>query len=215
MLRAAGIRLASAQGCNANAVSEHAIALMLGILRRVPEARDNQAKRFWRGMMGDFAKREDEAGGKTVIVVGTGRIGGRIARICKALDMQVIGVRRDPSAGANGADEVHSFTNLPALLPRADFVVLACPLTDETRGLIGASAFAAMKPTAQLVNVARGRVVDEAALIAALQAEAPDMQAPLSATACIITVASEIPSPAPPNSSGIAMPSQPALATAL
>jgi phosphoglycerate dehydrogenase-like enzyme len=170
VLRAAGIRLASAQGCNANAVSEHAIALMLGILRRVPEARDNQAKRFWRGMMGDFAKREDEAGGKTVIVVGTGRIGGRIARICKALDMQVIGVRRDPSAGANGADEVHSFTNLPALLPRADFVVLACPLTDETRGLIGASAFAAMKPTAQLVNVARGRVVDEAALIAALQA---------------------------------------------
>ncbi|MEY4857982.1 MAG: hypothetical protein RLZZ235_149, partial [Pseudomonadota bacterium] len=96
VLRAAGIRLASAQGCNANAVSEHAIALMLGILRRVPEARDNQAKRFWRGMMGDFAKREDEAGGKTVIVVGTGRIGGRIARICKALDMQVIGVRRDP-----------------------------------------------------------------------------------------------------------------------
>ena len=75
VLRAAGIRLASAQGCNANAVSEHAIALMLGILRRVPEARDNQAKRFWRGMMGDFAKREDEAGGKTVIVVGTGRIG--------------------------------------------------------------------------------------------------------------------------------------------
>lgn len=170
VLRAAGIRLASAQGCNAHAVSEHAIALMLGILRRVPEARDNQAKRFWRGMMGDFAKREDEAGGKTVIVVGTGRIGGRIARICKAMDMKVIGVRRDASAGTNGADEVHAFTNLPALLPRADFVVLACPLTDETRGLIGAAALAAMKPTAHIVNVARGRVVDEPALIAALQA---------------------------------------------
>ena len=64
---------------------------------------------------------------------------------------------------------MHSFTNLPALLPRADFVVLACPLTDETRGLIGASALAAMKPTAHLVNVARGRVVDEPALIEALQ----------------------------------------------
>ena len=101
VLRAAGIRLASAQGCNANAVSEHAISQILAILRRIPEARDNQAKRFWRGMMGDFAKREDEAGGKTVIVVGTGRIGGRIARICKALDMHVIGVRRDAQAGAN------------------------------------------------------------------------------------------------------------------
>ena len=65
---------------------------------------------------------------------------------------------------------MHSFTNLPALLPRADFVVLACPLTDETRGLIGAAALAAMKPTAHLVNVARGRVVDEPALIEALQA---------------------------------------------
>jgi len=170
VIAAAGIRLASAQGCNANAVSEHAIAQILAILRRLPEARDNQARKFWRGMMGDFARREDEAGGKTVIVVGTGRIGGRIARICKALDMQVIGVRRDPSAGANGADEVHSFQNLPALLPRADFVVLACPLTDETRGLIGAAALAAMKPTAHIVNVARGRVVDETALIAALQA---------------------------------------------
>ena len=66
VLRAAGIRLASGQGINANAVSEHAIAQILAILRRIPEARDNQAKRIWRGMMGDFSKREDEAGGKTV-----------------------------------------------------------------------------------------------------------------------------------------------------
>jgi phosphoglycerate dehydrogenase-like enzyme len=169
VLTAAGIRLASGQGINANAVSEHAIALILSILRRLPEARDNQSRRVWRGMMGDFAKREDEAGGKTVLLVGLGRIGARIARLCKALGMHVIGVRQNVAAGAEGADEVHSFRGVVALVPRADFVVLACPLTEETRGLFGAAALAAMKPTAHLVNVARGRVVDESALIATLQ----------------------------------------------
>ncbi len=169
VLKTAGIRLASGQGVNANAVSEHAIALMLALLRRIPEARDNQAKHVWRGMMGDFAKREDESGGKTAVVVGLGRIGGRIARLCKALGMTVVGVRRDVSGGAEGADEVHSFRDLEALLPRADVLILACPLTEETRGLIDAAALAALKPSALFVNVARGRVVDEPALVAALR----------------------------------------------
>jgi phosphoglycerate dehydrogenase-like enzyme len=169
VFRAHGMRLASGQGVNANAVSEHAIALMLALLRRIPEARDNQAKRFWRGMMGDFAKREDEAGGKTAVVVGLGRIGGRIARLCKALGMNVVGVRQNVAGGAEGADEVHSFRDLHAVLPRADFLILACPLTDDTRGLVNAAALAALKPTAQVINVARGRVVDEPAIIAALQ----------------------------------------------
>lgn len=169
VMKAAGIRLASGQGVNANAVSEHAIALMLALLRRIPEARDNQARHFWRGMMGDFSKREDEAGGKTAIVVGLGRIGGRIARLCKALGMHVVGVRQNVAGGVEGADEVHSFRDLKALLPRADFLILACPLTEETRNLVDAAALAALKPTAQVINVARGRVVDEPAIIAALR----------------------------------------------
>lgn len=169
VFRAHGMRLASGQGVNANAVSEHAIALMLALLRRIPEARDNQAKRFWRGMMGDFAKREDEAGGKTAVVVGLGRIGGRIARLCKALGMNVVGVRQNVAGGAEGADEVHSFRDLAAVLPRADFLILACPLTDDTRNLVDAAALGLLKRTAQVINVARGRVVDEAAITAALQ----------------------------------------------
>ena len=68
-LAAKGVRLASAAGVNARAVAEHALALILAVARRLPEARDNQAKRHWRGMMGEFARREDEAGGKTVVVV--------------------------------------------------------------------------------------------------------------------------------------------------
>lgn len=168
-LAAAGIRLASAQGANANAVSEHAIALILALARRIPEARDNQAQRHWRGMIGDLTRREDELGGKTLLVVGIGRIGGRLARLGKAFGMNVIGLRRDPANGAEGADEIHAMSALRAQLPRADYVALTCALTEETRGLMDAAAFAAMKPGATLINVARGKVCDEAALIAALQ----------------------------------------------
>ena len=165
-----GIRLASAAGVNARAVAEHAIALILALARRLPEARDNQAKRVWRQMIGDLSLREDELGGKTLLLAGLGQIGGRVAQLAKAFDMRVVAFRRDPAAGAGGADEVHPTRDFKALLPRADFVALCCPLTPETENLVDAAALAAMKPSAYLVNVARGRVVDEAALTAALAA---------------------------------------------
>lgn len=168
-LKAAGIRLASAAGANARAVSEHAMSLILAHTRRLPEARDNQAKRAWRGMIGDPAAREDELGGKTLLIVGLGRIGQRLAHLAKAFDMKVVGVRRDPAAGKGAADFVHAFGELHSLLPQADVVALTCPLTPETQNMIDAKAIAAMKPGAHLVNVARGRCVDEADLIAALQ----------------------------------------------
>ena len=163
-----GIRLASARGVNARAVAEHAMALILAQSRRLPEARDNQAKRVWRGMIGDLAEREDEIGGKTLLVVGLGDIGGRLARLAKAFDMHVIGLRRDPAAGRGAADAVHRMDELGSLLPEADFVALTCPLTRETENLIDAKALGRMKPSAYLVNVARGRIVEEAALIEAL-----------------------------------------------
>lgn len=167
-LKSRGIRLASAGGVNARAVAEHAMALILALSRRLPEARDNQAKRVWRGMIGDLAEREDEIGGKTLLVVGLGDIGGRLARFAKAFDMHVIGLRRNTAAGRGAADAVHGMDELTALLPEADFVALACPLTKETENLIDAEAFGRMKPSAYLVNVARGRVVEEAALVEAL-----------------------------------------------
>jgi len=163
-----GLRLASARGVNARAVAEHAMALMLALSRRLPEARDNQARRVWRGMIGDLAQREDELGGKTLLIVGLGDIGGRLARLAKAFDMRVVGLRRNPSTGAGAADGVHTMETLTSLLPEADFVALTCPLTPETENLINAEAFGRMKPSAYLINVARGRVVDEAALVEAL-----------------------------------------------
>ena len=171
-LAASGIRLASAAGVNARAVAEHAIGLILALSRRLPEARDNQTRKVWRGMIGDLSQREDELGGKTLIVIGLGRIGGRLARLAKAFDMRVIGFRRDPSTGAGDADSVHGLAELDAHLPQADFVTLTCPLTPETRQVIDATALTKMRRSAYLVNVARGGCVDEPALIAALQAGA-------------------------------------------
>jgi phosphoglycerate dehydrogenase-like enzyme len=165
-----GIRLASARGVNARAVAEHAMALILALSRRLPEARDNQTRRVWRQMIGDLSQREDELAGKMLLIVGLGDIGGRLARLAKAFEMRVIGLRRNPAAGRGAADSVHGMSQLNALLPEADFVVLSCPLTPETEKLIDSEALARMKSSVHLVNVARGRVVDEAALIEALAA---------------------------------------------
>jgi phosphoglycerate dehydrogenase-like enzyme len=162
------IRLASARGVNYRSVAEHAMALILALSRRLPEARDNQAKRNWRGMIGDLSQREDELGGKTLLVVGLGQIGGRLAELAKAFDMRVVGLRRDPAAGRGAADAVHTMSELKLLLPEADFVALTCPLTEETERLVDTEALGRMKPSAHLVNVARGRIVDEAALVEAL-----------------------------------------------
>jgi phosphoglycerate dehydrogenase-like enzyme len=163
-----GIRLASARGVNARAVAEHAMALILALSRRLPEARDNQARRVWRGMLGDLALREDELSGKMLLIVGLGDIGGRLAKLAKAFDMRVVGLRRNLSVGAGAADLVHPMTALGSLLPEADFVTVTCPLTLETEKLIDAAALARMKQSACLVNVARGRIVDEPALVEAL-----------------------------------------------
>jgi phosphoglycerate dehydrogenase-like enzyme len=169
VLRARGVRLASAAGVNAFAVAEHAMALILALSRRLPEARDNQQARNWRGMISQIAAREDQLTGKTILIVGLGRIGGRLASLAKAFDMRVIAIKRDPGTGGEGVDAVYGQERLTQLLAEADIVALTCPLTPETENLIDARALAAMRPSAHLINVARGRVVDEAALTAALE----------------------------------------------
>ncbi len=170
VLKAHGIRLASGQGVNANAVAEHAMALILSLSRQLHLLRDHQHGKHWRPMQGDRRIREDEIHGKTVLIVGLGGIGRRLAELCKAFGMTVIGTRRNPTAGGGASDEVHADAELLRLLPRADFVAVTTALTPATTGLINAAAIAAMKPTAFLINVARGKVVDEVALTTALQA---------------------------------------------
>jgi D-2-hydroxyacid dehydrogenase (NADP+) len=165
-----GVRLASAAGVNANAVAEHAMAMILATERHIVSGRDHQSRGHWRPMISDSPKREAELAGRVMVIVGLGRIGARLARFARAFDMHVIGVKRDPTTGTSDADRVVTTAELASVLPAADFLVLACPLSPETENLIDAAALARMKPSALLVNVARGRVVDENALISALQA---------------------------------------------
>jgi phosphoglycerate dehydrogenase-like enzyme len=167
-LRERGIRLASAQGGNERAVAEHALALMLGLTRHMPEALRNQAEARWRPMIADPALRERELGGQTLLVIGLGRIGTRIARLARAFDMRVIGLRRRPLEAGDPVEAIFSPDRLHEALAQADVVALSCPLTPETEGLIDAAALAAMRPGALLINVARGRVVDQDALARAL-----------------------------------------------
>src|SRR6266513_6342961 len=100
------------------------MALILAIARQIPEARDNQIAMKWRGMIGDISKREDELGGKTLLIAGLGRIGSRLAMLAKAFDMRVIATRHDPSKGTGAADKVVGEDGLLDVLPQADFVAL-------------------------------------------------------------------------------------------
>jgi phosphoglycerate dehydrogenase-like enzyme len=168
-LQARGVMVASAAGVNSYAVAEHALAHMLAFARHIHTGRDNQQRRFWRDMLGDPAQRETELGDKTLLIVGYGRIGQRLAHLASAFDMQVLATKRNVSGVGGTAVALYTPDQLLQLLPRADFVVLTCPLTPETEKLIDSRAFSLMKPSAILINMARGRVVDEPALIAALQ----------------------------------------------
>ena len=145
------------------------MALILAMTRKLPEARDNQARHIWRGMISDIAQREDELGGKTLLIIGLGGIGSRLAQLAKAFGLRVIGIKRNPATGGEAADSVHGLADLKTLLPQADFVVLTCPLNKDTEEVVDADALSRMKKSAYLVNVARGRCVDESALIKALQ----------------------------------------------
>ena len=168
-IRAKGVRLANSSGVNVNAVSDHAMALVLALTRKIHTGRDNQRVRHWRGMISDLSQREDELAGKTMLIFGLGKIGGRLAKLAKAFEMTVIGIKRDTAVQVSHVDELHAPDKFGELLPRADITALTCPLTPATRNLVDAAALSAMKPSSYLVNVARGGCVDEPALIDALR----------------------------------------------
>ncbi len=158
--------LTSTSGIHPIQMTEHVLALMLAFARRLPDAVRAQADHTWRHMENAEVF---ELAGKTLLVIGLGAIGRRIAQMAAALGLRVLGIRRAPSGLLPGGERVAGIESLPDLLPAADFVVLVTPLTPETRGLIGERELRLMKREAYLINVARGGVVDEAALIRALR----------------------------------------------
>jgi len=167
-IRARGIRMANGRGVNTNAVAEHTMSLILGLSRQIHLCRDAQHKKLWRGMNPDLTTREEELTGKTMLIIGAGQIGARVATLGKAFGMRVEGMRRNPGDADPAFDAAHAMSEKLARVAEADLVVLCCPLTPETAGLIDAAALSAMKPSAYLINVARGGCVIEADLVSAL-----------------------------------------------
>ena len=162
-MRARGVTVTHSPGTNAIEVAEFAFGQILWSAKRLGAFRDNQRAHRWQ-LLG-----LESLSDKTILVIGLGAIGREVAKFAKAFGMRVLGIRQSPTAVAN-VDQQGTLADLSQLLPVADFVVLAVPLTDQTRELIGARALACMKPTATLINVARGAVVNVQALKEALQA---------------------------------------------
>ena len=154
--------LTNAPGLHTVPIAESVLAAMLGHAKNLQARKIDQRAHTWRRLD------NDELNGRIVLIVGLGRIGQAVARLCRAFNMRVIGTRRRPEPVAD-VDVVFPAEALAEHLPAADYIVIAAPHTPLTENLLDAGAFAAMKTSAYLVNVGRGQVIDEAALVAALE----------------------------------------------
>ena len=148
------------------AVAVHAVGLMLALQRAIPALLADQRAHTWDV---NVSARMSMPDGQTMLIVGFGSIGQEIARLVRPFGMKIIGVTRSGSPDPL-ADEIHKTADLHRLLPRADVIVMALPLGPATTGMIGGKELALCRKSALLINIARGKIVDTAALVAALQA---------------------------------------------
>jgi phosphoglycerate dehydrogenase-like enzyme len=160
-----GIPVSNAGDSWSPALAEIAFALLLALIKQIPEVLLNQKEHGWNRK---FTAKMGGLDGKTLAVIGYGSIGREFARRAKAFGMHVIGVSRTAKS-KEGADEAQPIGALHQVLGRADVVLLTAPLTPETKHLIDAKALAACKRDAVLINVARGGLIDQPALAAALK----------------------------------------------
>lgn len=169
-LAASDLVLTNAAGLHAVAIPEHVLGQMLVLARNLHEAVRLQGTRTWdRLRCITFGSGIRELDGGRLAILGAGPIGAGLARKASALGLRVRVLRRHATRPLDGAEAVLPPESLLDLLAWADFVVVALPLTAETRGVIGAAALAAMRPEAFLINVGRGELVDEPALVSALE----------------------------------------------
>src|SRR5271166_2056733 len=163
--------LTNAREVHGPVVAEHVIALIFALAKKIPDAVRLQQKHVWgQELMWHGRPRPREVAGATVGLIGLGSIGRAVAELASALKMRVIAVRENPGKGSpDNVDQVYSTAQLDTLLQQSDYVVLAAPTTAATRGLMNAERLAAMKPDACLINVGRGPLIDEPALIDALR----------------------------------------------
>ena len=175
--------LTNVAGIHAVPISEHIFGMLLHFGRNFPNAVAAQKAGTWANVKHPtesfadipFAFSQDslfELADKTMLIVGVGAIGERTAKLAKAFDMHVIGIRHNPHKTSPFVDQMDSPAQLLPMLPLADFVVLTAPLTEATHHMIGEQALAAMKPSTILINIGRGELIDEAYLLPALQNKA-------------------------------------------
>ena len=159
------VALTTVSGLHAKPIGQQVLGYLLFFERRFDRAVAQQARREWDRYGGR------ELGDRTVGIVGVGAIGGQVAEYVSNFGAEVLGVRRDTSDVPDAVDAVYGPDELEAVLAESEYLVLACPLTEATRGLIDADALATLPEGAVLVNVARGEIVDQAALVGALEAD--------------------------------------------
>ncbi|MFJ8596925.1 D-2-hydroxyacid dehydrogenase, partial [Streptomyces sp. NPDC093598] len=154
-----GVILTNSSGVYSEPIAEYVLGLILALAKDFPRIWEHQQHREWR------PHQSETISGRTVLVWGTGPIGRAIARLLSAVGMRVCGAGRTARTADPDFGTVHDATTLPSALAEADYVVLAAPLTQDTRGMVDAPVLAAMKPGARLINVGRGGLVDEEALV--------------------------------------------------
>lgn len=172
-LRDSGIVLTNPSGIFSPPMAEHTMGLMVAMARNFPDSVRFQDRSEWgqrqiSGPLGPLT----ELNGQLLLIVGYGSIGRELARRARAFDMRVWGVNRSGKGDATLVDKIVPVSQLDSVLPEADYIVIAAPETHETQHLIGAGQIAKMKPNARLINIGRGSLLDETALVRALESKA-------------------------------------------
>jgi phosphoglycerate dehydrogenase-like enzyme len=169
-LRDSGIVVTNPSGVFSVPMAEHTMGLLLALARNFPDSTRHQDRSHWGQQdIWDSPQRLTELNGQILLIVGFGSIGRELAKRARAFDMRVWGVTRSGKGDTTHAEKIVPISQLEETLPHADYVVIAAPETSETRRMIGAPQIACMKPGARLINVGRGSLLDETALIHALE----------------------------------------------
>ena len=156
--------ITNASGVHAIPISEHILALMFGLARDIQGALRDQIAHKWNRIHS-----VTELDGQTMCLLGMGSVGEKTAEKAKGLNMRIHGVRRHPSRSSLWADQVYGPEDFMEVFPQSDWIVITAPLTLETKGMIGEKELKAMKKSAYIINVSRGSILQEQALIKALQ----------------------------------------------
>jgi phosphoglycerate dehydrogenase-like enzyme len=165
-----GIVVTNPSGVFSPPMAEHTMGLLLALARNFPDSTRHQDRSHWGQQdIWDKPQHLTELSGQVLLIVGFGSIGRELAKRARAFDMRVWGVTRSGEGDTTNAEKILPVSQLEEALAQADYVVIAAPETSETRHLIGAPQIARMKPGARLINVGRGSLLDESALIHALE----------------------------------------------